>query len=66
MNAPFIPCVQAEALLDWVGLTGALTARHSLTKFTRAADDITLFKNGSGAHLDLTTSRSIPDRWCRQ
>jgi len=27
------------------------------------ADDITLFKNGGGAHLDLMTSRYILDRW---
>ena len=26
-------------------------------------DDITLFKNGGGAHLDLMTSRYILDRW---
>ena len=27
------------------------------------ADEITLFKNGGGAHLDLMTSRYILDRW---
>jgi ornithine cyclodeaminase len=26
-------------------------------------DEITLFKNGGGAHLDLMTSRYILDRW---
>lgn len=32
--------------------------------FTRASDDeITLFKNGGGAHLDLMTSRYILDCW---
>lgn len=32
--------------------------------FTRTSDDeITLFKNGGGAHLDLMTSRYILDRW---
>ena len=31
-------------------------ARHS-------ADEITLFKNGGGAHLDLMTSRYILERW---
>ena len=32
--------------------------------FTRLSDDdITLFKNGGGAHLDLMTSRYILDRW---
>ena len=29
--------------------------------FTRAPGDITLFKNGGGAHLDLMTSRHILD-----
>lgn len=28
-----------------------------------SADEITLFKNGGGAHLDLMTSRYILDRW---
>ena len=33
-------------------------------KFTRhSADEITLFKNGGGAHLDLMTSRYILDAW---
>ena len=33
-------------------------------KFTRTSDDdITLFKNGGGAHLDLITSRYILDAW---
>lgn len=31
--------------------------------FTRTADDITLFKNGGGAHLDLMTARYILDKW---
>ncbi|OIP84961.1 MAG: ornithine cyclodeaminase [Rhodobacterales bacterium CG2_30_65_12] len=31
--------------------------------FTREADDITLFKNGGGAHLDLMTARYILDKW---
>jgi ornithine cyclodeaminase/alanine dehydrogenase-like protein (mu-crystallin family) len=31
--------------------------------FTRALDDITLFKNGGGAHLDLITSRYILEKW---
>ena len=29
----------------------------------RSEDDITLFKNGGGAHLDLITSRYILDKW---
>ena len=31
--------------------------------FTRAPDDITLFKNGGGAHLDLMTARYILAKW---
>ncbi|MGB1208257.1 MAG: ornithine cyclodeaminase family protein [Paracoccaceae bacterium] len=31
--------------------------------FVRAPDDITLFKNGGGAHMDLMTSRYILDCW---
>jgi len=31
--------------------------------FRREADDITLFKNGGGAHLDLMTSRYILEKW---
>ncbi len=37
---------------------------YSLDAFTRTSDDeITLFKNGGGAHLDLMTSRYILDQW---
>ena len=36
---------------------------YSPAAFTRAPDDITLFKNGGGAHLDLMTARYILDRW---
>jgi ornithine cyclodeaminase/alanine dehydrogenase-like protein (mu-crystallin family) len=37
---------------------------YDLENFTRRSDDeITLFKNGGGAHLDLMTSRYILDRW---
>ncbi|WP_223274840.1 ornithine cyclodeaminase family protein [Tateyamaria sp. syn59] len=36
---------------------------YDLGAFTRSPDDITLFKNGGGAHLDLMTSRYILDRW---
>lgn len=50
--------------------TGAFTAEHiaadyyDLDAFTRQSpDEITLFKNGGGAHLDLMTSRYILDRW---
>ena len=36
---------------------------YELDAFTREPDDITLFKNGGGAHLDLMTSRYILNRW---
>lgn len=37
---------------------------YEMEKFTRGSDDeITLFKNGGGAHLDLMTSRYILDAW---
>jgi ornithine cyclodeaminase len=37
---------------------------YDLDRFQRQSDDeITLFKNGGGAHLDLMTSRYILDRW---
>ncbi len=37
---------------------------YALPKFGRnGARDITLFKNGGGAHLDLMTSRYILDKW---
>ena len=31
--------------------------------FTRAPGEITLFKNGGGAHLDLMTARYILEKW---
>jgi len=37
---------------------------YALEKFQRQNDDeITLFKNGGGAHLDLMTSRYILEQW---
>lgn len=37
---------------------------YDLTAFVRQSDsEITLFKNGGGAHLDLMTSHYILDRW---
>ena len=37
---------------------------YNISNFTRHSDDeITLFKNGGGAHLDLMTIRYILDRW---
>lgn len=39
---------------------------YNLAKFIRKSEDeITLFKNGGGAHLDLMTSRYILDQWRR-
>ncbi|WP_146346256.1 ornithine cyclodeaminase family protein [Phaeobacter marinintestinus] len=50
--------------------TGAITRSDVLADYydmaafqTQSNDDITLFKNGGGAHLDLMTSRYILDRW---
>lgn len=49
---------------------GAISAQdivadyYDIGAFQRRSDDeITLFKNGGGAHLDLMTSRFILDRW---
>ena len=40
---------------------------YTIDAFRRQSDDdITLFKNGGGAHLDLMTSRYILDRWRAQ
>lgn len=36
---------------------------YDLPRFSRAPEDITLFKNGGGAHLDLMTARYILDAW---
>lgn len=35
---------------------------YDLDRFTRAPEDITVFKNGGGGHLDLMTSRYVMDR----
>ncbi|MEM9475580.1 MAG: NAD(P)-binding domain-containing protein [Pseudomonadota bacterium] len=35
---------------------------YDLDRFTRAPDDITIFKNGGGAHLDLMTCRYVMGR----
>lgn len=45
---------RADVLADYYDL--ANMTRHS-------DDDITIFKNGGGAHLDLMTSAYILDRW---
>ncbi len=36
---------------------------YNLSAFSREPEDITLFKNGGGAHLDLMTSRYILEAW---
>lgn len=36
---------------------------YSPESFRREDQDITLFKNGGGAHLDLMTARYVLDRW---
>jgi ornithine cyclodeaminase len=36
---------------------------YDLRAFARQPDDITLFKNGGGAHLDLMTARHILSAW---
>ncbi len=36
---------------------------YELDRFVREPGDITLFKNGGGAHLDLMTARYILDAW---
>ncbi len=42
-----------------IGRDQVLADYYGLDEFTRQPDDITLFKNGGGAHLDLMTSRYI-------
>ncbi|WP_164660680.1 ornithine cyclodeaminase family protein [Tropicibacter sp. Alg240-R139] len=39
---------------------------YDLKAFTSSPDEITLFKNGGGAHLDLMTSRYILEKWPTQ
>jgi len=37
---------------------------YDAARFVRQSDDeITLFKNGGGAHLDLMAARYVLDRW---
>ncbi|MGC0223367.1 ornithine cyclodeaminase family protein [Pseudooceanicola nitratireducens] len=40
-----------------------LAEYYQLSKFRRDPDDITLFKNGGGAHLDLMTARHVLNAW---
>ena len=49
--------------------TGVISRDHvladyyNLATFQAGPDDITVFKNGGGAHLDLMTARYVLDRW---
>ena len=45
--------IEAEVIADY----------YHLDRFRREPEDITLFKNGGGAHLDLMTCAFILDRW---
>lgn len=47
---------EADVIADFYDIGAGLYRR-------RSADEITLAKNGGGAHLDLMTSRYILDRW---
>lgn len=47
-----------------IGADHIIADYYDLAAFVRRSDDdITLFKNGGGAHLDLMTSRYILDAW---
>ena len=46
-----------------IGKADIVADYYELSAFERAPEDITLFKNGGGAHLDLMTSRYILDAW---
>jgi ornithine cyclodeaminase/alanine dehydrogenase-like protein (mu-crystallin family) len=47
-----------------IGRDDLVADYYALDQFKRQSnDEITLFKNGGGAHLDLMTSRYILDRW---
>jgi len=64
MNIPHIDFDQGDAPLNWLEQSALIAGFHSLADFTRNGDDdITLFKNGGGASLDLITSRYILDKW---
>ncbi|MEL6100311.1 MAG: ornithine cyclodeaminase [Pseudomonadota bacterium] len=64
-----------DTTLDHIGelktplQSGAITREavladyYNLEHFVRQPDDITVFKNGGGAHLDLMTARYILDCW---
>jgi len=47
-----------------IGRGDIVTDYYDMAAFKRSSnDEITLFKNGGGAHLDLMTSKFILDRW---
>ncbi|MEL6642413.1 MAG: ornithine cyclodeaminase [Pseudomonadota bacterium] len=46
-----------------IGRDDVLADFYDLAAFTRAPEDITVFKNGGGAHLDLMTARYVMARW---
>ena len=47
-----------------IAKTDLVADYYDMGAFKRASDDeITLFKNGGGAHLDLMTSRYILQKW---
>ncbi|MFY9210077.1 MAG: NAD(P)-binding domain-containing protein [Aestuariivita sp.] len=47
-----------------IGRQDILADYYAIGAFKRGGpDEITLFKNGGGAHLDLMTSRYVLDRW---
>ncbi|NDR55526.1 ornithine cyclodeaminase family protein [Aliiruegeria sabulilitoris] len=46
-----------------IGRADVVADYYELAAFERVPEDITLFKNGGGAHLDLMTSRYILDAW---
>lgn len=46
-----------------IGREDVIADYYTPDAFTRSPEDITLFKNGGGAHLDLMTARYILDRW---
>ena len=46
-----------------IGKADLLGDFYELEAFERAPEDITLFKNGGGAHLDLMTARYILEAW---
>jgi ornithine cyclodeaminase/alanine dehydrogenase-like protein (mu-crystallin family) len=43
--------------------TDVIADYYALDRFRRDPSDITLFKNGGGAHLDLMTCAYILERW---